>query len=128
MLDHIAGVVRTRWSGRDEDAPVGALPRELAEGRVVRVIGGGPFGWMMDARIDVVGGRIALEVLEDSRMAGPDHYRVWEDGTVEPLPGEHTGYAWPNDATPAEVARIRDRYHEHNRAVQAQLRRRGFRS
>ena len=119
--------MRTRWSGRAEDPPVGAIPRELPEGRVVRVAGGGPFGWLMDARVDVVGGRVSLEVLEDSRMAGPEHYRVWEDGTVEPLATEHTGYATPKDAAPEEVERIRDRFHEHNRRVQAQLRERGFR-
>ena len=119
------GVVRIRWSGRDEPAPVDALPRELPEGQVTRMVGGGPFGWIMDARVDRVDGRVALEVLENSRMAGLDHYRVWEDGTKEELPVEFVA-TWPAGASEAEIAAARHRYDERNAAVVREMRERGF--
>jgi hypothetical protein len=81
---------------------------------------------MIDARLDEIDGRLALECLEDSRMAGPEHYRVWEDGSREDLPNERLGYAHPADSSPAELERIKGAYYAHNHDVQAQLRRRGF--
>src|SRR5688572_1431712 len=99
----------------------------MPPGEVVRLVSGGPFGWMIFGRLDAVEGRVALEALEDSRMAGPDHYRVWDDGTVEPLPNERTGYALPKDCTPEDEARIRAEFGEHNQRVQRLLRERGFR-
>jgi hypothetical protein len=123
---YLERLVRRRWSGRDEAPPLGALPAAMPEAEVQRLVSGGPFGWLMDGRLDVVDGRVALEVLEDSRMAGPDHYRVWEDGDVEALPNEHIGYGWPKDATPEEIERIKQAYFAHNREVQALLAERGF--
>jgi len=102
-------------------------PREMALGTVTHLAGGGPFGWLLDARLDEVDGRFALEVLEDSRMSGPSHYRVWDDGTREALPTEATGYALPRDCTPEEKQRIEDEYYARNRAIDQQLRDRGFR-
>ena len=63
-------------------APV-ELPPTLPAGEVQRLASGGPFGHLFDGRIDVIDGRVALEVLENSRMAGEQYYRVWEDGTIE---------------------------------------------
>jgi hypothetical protein len=123
---YLVSLVETRWSGRDAPAPVGALPEAMPVGVVSRLVGGGPFGWLIEARLDEVGGRLALECLEDSRMAGPDHYRVWEDGTREELPNEHIAYGHPTGAPPEEVERVRAEYHAHNRAVQEHLRERGF--
>jgi hypothetical protein len=126
ILDRLAALVRTRRGDRDAPAPVDALPRDLPEGEVRRVVRGGPFGWLVDARLDRLEGRLALEVLEDSRMAGPDHYRIWEDGSIEPLPNEHTAYALPRDAPPEEIARIEQEFFAHNGRVQDHLRSRGF--
>jgi len=123
---HLADLVRLRWASRDEEPPLDALPRSMPEGRVVRLVAGGPFGWLADGRLDRIDGRVALEVLEDDRMSGPDHYRVWDDGEREDLPNEHTAYVTRADATPEEIERIREKHFAHNREVQAMLRARGF--
>jgi hypothetical protein len=59
-------------------------------------------------------------------MAGPDHYRVWEDGTREELPNERIEYSHPTGCPPEELERIRAEYYAHNHAVQELLRERGF--
>ena len=126
IRDYLVKLIETRWSGRDEPPPIDGLPDAMPAGTVTCLAGGGPFGWLIEARLDDVDGRLALECLEDSRMAGPDHYRVWEDGTREALPNEHIAYSHPTGAPPEEVERVRAEYHAHNRAVQALLRERGF--
>ena len=98
----------------------------MPAGVVQRLASGGPFGWCMFARLDDVDGRLALEALEDDRMSGPSHYRVWEDGTYEALPNERTSYGHPSDASAEEIERVKQAFFDHNRAVQAQLRERGF--
>ena len=128
ILAHLREVVTLRWSGRDVAPPLEAIPTELPLGEVVRLSSGGPFGWMVDGRLDVVGGRLVLEALEDSRMAGPDHYRVWADGTTEPLENERIGYVYPKDATEADREAVQRAYAEHNRRVSRLLRERGFRA
>ncbi len=46
-----------------------AVPGALPEATVMRLACGGPFGWLLDARLDRDDdGRYVLEVLEDSRM------------------------------------------------------------
>ena len=107
--------ISSRWP---DPAPVlAALPAALAPGEVVRLAGGGPFGLLFDARLDVIDGRAALEVLENSRMAGEVYFRVWEDGTREPLePAPWLEYA---DGQEQE-------YFEHNRRAYEHLRARGF--
>ena len=40
---------------------------------------------MFDGRLDEMEGRVALEVLENSRMSGESYFRIWDDGTLEPL-------------------------------------------
>ena len=108
-----------------QPAPVvAAIPVALEPGVVQRLAGGGPFGLMFDGRLDEVDGRLALEVLENSRMSGESYFRVWEDGTVEPLepaPRIAYGYASAEEQPAAEQA-----YFEHNRAAYALLRERGF--
>jgi len=101
-----------------EPAPVvDKLPRAMPEGRVQRLAGGGPYGLMFDGRLDRHHGRVALEVLENSRMAGEVYFRIWEDGTVEPLePAPWIAYADGDEAA----------YFEHNRIAYAHLRERGF--
>ena len=123
---YLVELVETRWSGREAPPPIDALPEALPAGTVTYLAGRGPFGWLIEARLDEVDGRLALECLEDSRMAGPDHYRVWEDGTREELPNERIEYSSPPGCTPEELERIRAEYYAHNRAVQALLRDRGF--
>ena len=77
-----------------------------------------------DARLDLVGGRLALEVLENSRMAGESYFRVWDDGTVEPLePAPQIGYGY---ADASERAAAEAAYFAHNRRAYAHLRERGF--
>jgi hypothetical protein len=126
ILDHLRESVTRHWSSRDVPPPLGDLPAAMPEGVVMRLTSGGPFGWLLDARLDEVDGRLALEVLEDSRMAGPDHYRVWDDGTVEQLESVWTAYATPAGATDDERRAIEERYYAHNRAVGEALRARGF--
>lgn len=123
---HLERLVRLRMADRDPDAHVARLPDALEEGVVTRVVSGGPFGWLLDARLDRTPRGVELEVLEDSRMAGPDHYRVAEDGTVEALAQPWTMVAYPKDCSPEERERIDARYREHNAEVGEVLRRRGF--
>jgi hypothetical protein len=101
-----------------EPAPILAkLPHAMPEGQVQRLAGHGPFGLMFDGRLDDIEGRVVLEVLENSRMAGESYFRIWDDGTVEPLePAPWMAYA---DGQEAE-------YFAHNRIAYAHLRERGF--
>src|SRR6478609_747343 len=89
-----------------EPAPVvAALPVAFEPGVVQRLAGGGPFGLMFDGRLDQLGGRLALEVLENSRMSGESYFRVWEDGRVEPLePAPRIAFAYgaPEEKEAAE--------------------------
>jgi hypothetical protein len=123
---HLEELVRLRYGTRDPEAALAALPDAMPTGTVVTLASGGAFGWLMEGRLDELDGRVALEALEDSRMAGPEHYRVWDDGTLEQLPSEHTGYLLPKDYTAADEARIKAGFFEHNQRVQEQLRERGF--
>ena len=125
--DFLAGTIARHW--RDPpgaERKIAQLPDSLPAGQVVRLVSGGPFGWMIDGRLDQIDDRIALEVLENDRMSGPSHYRVWDDGTTEDLPTEQTMYALPPDCSTEEEQRIKDAYYAHNRRVGDELRRRGF--
>lgn len=116
--------VAQAFAGRDEVPDVATV---IPLATVTQVVAGGPFGWLLHARLDNdVNGRLVLEVLEDSRMSGPQHYRVWDDGTREALPTEATGYVLPKDYTPEDEERIKDEYYLRNREIQAELRERGF--
>jgi len=108
-----------------EPAPVIAkLPAALPAGEVQRLAGGGPFGLMLDGRLDEIDGRIALEVLENSRMAGESYFRVWDDGTVEPLePSPRIAYAYKTEEEREAAER---EYFAHNRTAYDLLRERGF--
>jgi hypothetical protein len=121
---YMADRVARTWP--DGQSAIDALPHSLPEGQVTRIVSDGPFGWLADARVDRIDGRIALEVLEDSRMSGPDHYRVWEDGSREELETEHTTMVFPADCSPEEKKRIEDKFYAHNGTVQELLRQRGF--
>ena len=100
------------------------LPPTLPAGQVQRLASGGPFGHLFDGRIDVIDGRVALEVLENSRMSGESYFRVWDDGTLEALePTPRTGYAY---RTPEEKAEAERAYFAHNRTAYELLRERGF--
>jgi len=111
-----------------DPAPVvAAIPSGLPAGQVQRLAGGGPFGLLYDGRLDEIDGRIALEVLENSRMSGESYFRVWDDGTIEPLePAPRIGYAFGPNATPEERAAAERAYFDHNRTAYALLRERGF--
>lgn len=103
---------------------VAAIPDALPAGTVQRLAGGGPFGLLFDGRLDVVDGRVALEVLENSRMSGEHYFRVWEDGAVEELgPAPQIGYGY---AKPDDEAAAREAYFAHNRRAYEHLRTRGF--
>ena len=103
---------------------VDAIPAALPAGEVHRLAGGGPFGLMFDGRLDEIDGRIALEVLENSRMSGESYFRVWNDGTVEPLePAPWINYAY---RTPDEREAAEREYFAHNRTAYEHLRERGF--
>ena len=113
-----AWLVETIERAWPEPGPViAALPPEWPAGRVQRVAGGGPYGLCFDGRLDEVDGRLALEVLENSRMAGENYFRVWEDGTVEPLePAPRLGHLVGEE----------EAYFAHNRLAYDHLRQRGF--
>jgi hypothetical protein len=108
-----------------EPAPVVAtIPQAFEAGRVQRLAGGGPFGLLFDGRLDEVDGRLALEVLENSRMSGEVYFRVWEDGTVESLePAPRIGFGY---ASGAEKDAAEQAYFAHNRVAYEHLRERGF--
>ena len=109
---------------RDPAPVVAALPSALPAGQVQRLAAGGPFGHLLDGRLDEIDGRIALEVLENSRMSGESYFRVWDDGTVEPLePAPRMNYSY---ATEQERAAAEREYFAHNREAYARLRERGF--
>ena len=106
---------------------VAALPEELPAGEVQRLEGGGPLGLMFDGRLDEMEGRVALEVLENSRMSGESYFRIWDDGTLEPLePAPPVSFAVPAGSTPEERAAIEQAYFTHNRVANDHLRERGF--
>lgn len=126
VRSYLTRLIELRFSGRDPRPALDALPASLPAGTVRALARGGAFGWMIDARLDAIDGRLALECLEDSRMAGPEHYRVWEDGLREELPNERTGYGHPAGASPEEIQRLEDGFYAHNRSVQTLLRERGF--
>ncbi len=115
--------VAQAFAGRDT---VPEVARSMPLATVTLVVGGGPFGWLLNARLDDVDGRLVLEVLEDDRMSGPGHYRVWDDGTRESLPTEATGYMLPKDYTPEDEERVKEEFYLRNREIQEQLRERGF--
>jgi hypothetical protein len=82
---------------------------------------------MFDGRLDEIGGRVALEVLENSRMSGESYFRVWDDGTIEALePAPRIGYSFAPDSTPEQRAAVERDYFAHNRAAYEHLRARGF--
>lgn len=112
---------------RDPRPMRGRLPKSLVAGQVQRLCEGGPFGWLLDARVDRIQGRIALEICEDSRMAGVSHYRIWDDGSVERLTSVHDGMVFPPGCSRDDEERIRREYAVHNRAVYEHLSERGFR-
>ena len=126
IREQLEQLIRLRFTGRDPGPVLAALPAAMPEGVVRGLASGGPFGWCLYARLDDVDGRLALEALEDDRMSGPSHYRVWEDGTLEALPNERTSYGHPADASAEEIERVEQAFFAHNRAVQAHLRERGF--
>jgi hypothetical protein len=125
---YVADRIARCWvgPGRDATPVIEALPRSLPAGQVRQLVGGGPFGWVLYARLDEEDGRLALEVLEDDRMGGPDHYRVWEDGTREQLETESGTMMFPANCSPDEAERIKEAHYAHNRRVQTLLRERGF--
>lgn len=122
---YLENVVRRTWSRGDPQSVIDALPARMPPGVVRMLVSGGPYGWLVEARLDEIDGRIALEVLEDDRMSGPSHYRVWEDGTGEALPTERSAHSAPDDPEAAERA-LRE-FQAHNQYVQEVLAQRGFR-
>jgi hypothetical protein len=106
---------------------VAAIPEELPAGQVRRLAGGGPYGLMYDGRLDEIDGRVALEVLENSRMSGESYFRVWDDGTIEPLePAPKLNFSFPTGSTPDVREAAEQAYFEHNRVAYEHLRERGF--
>ena len=125
VREWLAARIERSWP---EPGPVvAAIPEELPPGRVERLAGGGPFGLMFDGRLDEIDGRVALEVLENSRMSGESYFRVWDDGTIEPLePSPRLGFAFAPDSTREEQAAAEQAYFAHNRVAYDHLRARGF--
>jgi hypothetical protein len=125
LLETIASKMSA--GGRDPQPSLENLPASLPAGQVQRLCEHGPFGWLLDARVDRVDERIAVEICEESRMAGMSHYRVWDDGSIERLPAARDGMAFPAGSSTEDEARIRQEYYAHNHAVYDRLAERGFR-
>jgi len=125
IREWLVEVIERAWP---EPAPVVAsIPAALPAGRVQRLAAGGPFGLMFDGRLDEIDGRVALEVLENSRMSGEWYFRVWDDGTSEPLePSPRLGYSFAADSTTEGRAVAERAYFAHNRIAYELLRERGF--
>jgi hypothetical protein len=125
IRDWLVAKIQQTWP---EPTPVvAAIPEALPAGRVTRLASGGPFGLMFDGRLDEIDGRVALEVLENSRMSGESYFRVWDDGTIEPLePSPRLGFAFAPDSTREEQAAAEQAYFAHNRVAYDHLRARGF--
>jgi hypothetical protein len=125
VREWLRGRIEQSWP---EPGPVvAAIPEELPAGRVQRLAGGGPFGLMFDGRLDEIQGRVALEVLENSRMSGESYFRVWDDGRIERLePSPRLAFATAAGSTPEERAAAEQAYFAHNRAAYDHLRERGF--
>jgi hypothetical protein len=122
IRDWLVEAIERVWP--DPAPVVAAIPSELEAGEVRRLAGGGPFGLMFDGRLDEIDGRVALEVLENSRMSGESYFRVWDDGTIEPLePAPRIFYAYD---TPEEREAAERDYFAHNRGAYERLRERGF--
>ena len=121
LVERIEAIIR-------EPGPVVAsLPAALPAGEVRNLARGGPFGWMLDARLDEIDGRVALEVLENDRMSGENHFRVWDDATVDPIqPSVQIFVVYKAGATAAERAAADEAYFANNRAAYELLRARGF--
>jgi hypothetical protein len=112
----------------DAASALAGLPTAFPEGEVHRLAHGGPFGQLLDGRMDEIDGRIALEVLENSRMAGEEYFRIWDDGTIERLdPAPRLEYSFGPEDTAAEIEAIKAAYFAHNRAAYDLLAERGFR-
>jgi hypothetical protein len=125
IREWLVNAVEQSWP---EPAPVvAAIPTALPAGQVRRLAGAGPFGLMFDGRLDEIDGRVALEVLENSRMSGESYFRVWDDGTIERLePSPWMSFSYAADSTPEERAAAQRAYHAHNRIAYDLLRERGF--
>jgi hypothetical protein len=77
--------INARWFAPSERATeaLKALPRKMPEGEVQLIARDGGFGMYIEARIDCVDGRIALECFTSNRMSGDEYYRIWDDGSTE---------------------------------------------
>lgn len=77
------------WFAPSERAStaLAALPESMPEGEVQLIAQGGGFGMYIEARIDRVDGRVALECFSHNRMGGDLYFRIWDDGNREDLPG-----------------------------------------
>lgn len=125
IREWLAAIIERSWP---EPAPlVASIPAALPAGEVQRLAGGGPFGLMFDGRLDEIDGRVALEVLENSRMSGESYFRVWDDGTLERLePSPRMAFSVAADSSPEERAEAERAYFAHNRTAYDLLRERGF--
>src|SRR4051812_49800435 len=106
----LVAAIERSWP--DPGPVVATLPPALPAGEVQRLAGGGPFGLLFDGRLDEIDGRVALEVLENSRMSGESYFRVWDDGTqesLEPAPRIAFSYRSPEEKAAAEAE-----YFAHN--------------
>jgi hypothetical protein len=65
------------------------------------------------------------DVYSDHRMAGSDHFRIYESGEPIELPSLIQNYSFRPEL-PGDEERARAEFYEHNRRVAAQLADKGF--
>ena len=60
-------------------------------------------------------------------MSGESYFRIWDDGTIEPLePAPRVSFAVPAGSTPEKRTALERAYFAHNRIAYDHLRERGF--
>jgi hypothetical protein len=65
--------------------PLVDIPESMPLEEVREILRDGAFGWYVKCRLAELHGRLGLEVLEEDRMSGEIHYRIWEDGSIDDL-------------------------------------------
>lgn len=101
------------------------LPSEAVEKRVLGKIQSR--GWTIQYQFGSNDSGEFLDFYASHRMTNDRHVRIYETGEVEYLPAFQDFMVYPANASEDQKRQIEAEYHEHNRTVDEELRRKGFR-